>query len=185
MNRKLVILRLLLLDACVVIECYEVKVWERLVTKSEIVIPSTVINEAQYFRSSNIQSIPQSIDLQRLVGEEIIKEASATIQEIAKLKGCFDCAFINDIDPGEIEALALLQIKYCNTHKFCTGDGNAIKAAAMLGLSSSIISLEEILNSLGLTKKLKKEYRKEFCKRHLKIGNQNLITGFGLSKKSK
>ena len=53
-------LRFLLLDACVVIKLFELKLWEQLIERCEIVLAETVVAESQYFEDDEVK---EAIDL--------------------------------------------------------------------------------------------------------------------------
>lgn len=62
-------------------------------------------------------------------------------------------------------------------HLFCSSDAAAIQALAMLGYSELGISLEEVLQKVGLQKQLPVQFTKAFFRRNLTIGQQRRITG--------
>jgi hypothetical protein len=140
-----------------------------------------VKDEVSFFYKPD-SGIPEPIHLSRLIEENKICRIDATDQEMAAVLRRFDRGFIEGLHPGELEALALLLAGNLDDHLFCTSDGIAIQAAVMLGLRDFLISLEKILQKLGLQKPLDYKYREDFQKKHLKIGGENLVRGFGVIK---
>ncbi len=97
-----------LLDANVVIKAYELDVWSQLTERYELVLPSIVIHtEAQYFKTGRRGH--RQIRLQELAVKGEITELTATHAELASLYTVFASWFLETLDPGETEALALLK----------------------------------------------------------------------------
>jgi hypothetical protein len=141
-------------------------------------------NEANYFRSRYSKI---TIDLGKHIKAGKVKIASASVDDIDDLKGTFSEIFLKTLDPGEIEALALIQTNTIKDAKFCTTDGHAIEALAMLHKSSSGISLEELFLKIGFrrsTSSLHHDCTIDFFKKHMRIGGINLVTRYGLVSKS-
>ena len=172
-----------LVDANIVIKTYELGIWLEIISCCEIIVPSIVVHREALFYSEKKQSIPKDIDLMKLVEKGSIKEVTATKDELEDLYRMFDRVFVEQIDDGEAEALALLKAGKTPQALFCTGDAPAIKALAMLRLGEAGISLETLLMKLGLQKSLNVQFTQSFFEEHLKRGSKNLITGEGLARK--
>ena len=108
-------------------------------------------------------------------------ELEATADELTELCDVFAPWFLDTLDPGEIEALALLRANKPTGATFCTSDAPAIKALAMINMSHLGISLETMLAKIGLTKNLDVQFTGDFFKRNVKIGQLNLMTRQGLA----
>jgi hypothetical protein len=171
----------LLLDANIVIVAYELSVWLKLVEQCHIMVPSIVVHDEAKFYSRELGGIHEDINLSKLVQEGKISELAATDKELADLYAVFDNVFIEGIDPGEAEALALLRAGKAAEAHFCTGDASAIKALAMLGISEHGISLETLLAKFGLQKRLRVQYTEQFFNEHIERGRENRLTGQGLA----
>lgn len=171
-----------LLDANIVIKAYELGIWQMLVQRCELILPSIVVHDEALFFRREIHGVPEEIDLRVLIEDGKITELSATVEELASLRTVFDRVFIEMLDPGEVEALALLKAGKALGASFCTGDAPAIQALAMIGMSARGISMGRLLESIGLTKRLKKQFTKRFFKENLRLGQQNRITDQGLAK---
>lgn len=171
--------RCVLLDANIVIEAHRINVWEELKCRYELLIPSiVVIDEVKYFHSSK-RGI-KSIRLGEQISRSEVLQLTATAEEFGELYKIFDSVFVQTLDAGESEALALLYANKAPEAYFCTGDAPAIKALAMLGLSHQGISMESLINKHDLVKRLGIQFTEDFFKRQIKNGQIARITGEGL-----
>lgn len=171
--------RCVLLDANIVIEAHALRIWTELKDRYELLIPSiVVINEAKYFHSSKRSS--KSIRLGEQITRGEVYQLTATAEEYDALYKIFDSVFLQTLDPGENEALALLQANIVPDAFFCTSDAPAIKALAMLGLSHQGISMEMLMKKVGLVKALDTQFTEDFFKTHIRHGQIARITGEGL-----
>lgn len=170
-------------DANVIIEAHALGIWDSLVTQCRMFTTQYIEkNEARYFKSK--QRI-KSISLKEQIKNGAITILAATHEDTDRLYKTFESQFINSLDPGEIEALALVRAGKVNHARFCTGDGPAITALAMLGRSDLGISFERLLERIGLRSlksKLSFWYTQGYFKRHIEKGGINFVTGFGLAK---
>jgi hypothetical protein len=169
-----------LLDACIIIEAYKIGVWENLIEKVQIFVPSIVVSDEALFNPKEIGRIPDEINLRKLIVSKRIVELSADALDISALDDVFDRVFVENIHAGEREALALLYSGKTGDAVFCTSDSAPIRAMVILGLSEKTISFEKVLTQIGQTKKLLKQFTEEWFQKQLVLGRQNLITGEGL-----
>lgn len=148
------------------------------------VVPSTVVqNEAFYFDTKKTGErgpilIKQPINLGTL------SEVTATALELQRLQNILDYAALQGLDAGETEGLSLVISGRPEMEGmlFCTADGAAIRALALLGQRKSGISLETLLTKVGLQRPLDHHFREDFFRKHLDRGAQDRITGAGLKK---
>ncbi len=161
--------RLVIVDAMVIIDAHKHEFWSELLNKNEVCVTSTVLhNEATYFLDdSGISKIDLAADLK----EGKITEISATVEQIQKVQSQFTDYFSDNVDPGELEAISFLKSDSSGDYKFCTADTAAIKALGALNLSSSGISLEEIIPTVESAYGLS-GYGKAKFKKHLAEGFQ-------------
>ena len=174
--------RCVLLDACIIIEAHALGVWESLIEKVEIVVSSIVAHEEALFYIKG--ELPSALDLQTLIIEGKIKEIEATAPEMASLIGNFDASFADVLHPGEIEALALIQLQKTGDAMYCSCDGFALKALAMLGHAEKGISMEALLQSIGRSKNVKSQFSEKFFQEKIAQGQSNRVTRTGLKSKN-
>lgn len=171
--------RPLLIDSGVVFRAYRYSVWDKLILRVEVIVPSTVCRvEAQGYETLDGQWV--AIDLPGLRDEGKIVELEATQDELALPSQILAPSTLEELDAGEMEALCLMLSRQDLACSFCSGDGAAIRAIAMLGLSERAISMETVLKSVGLTKRLPRAFTEEFFQKHLRKGQECLITRLGL-----
>jgi hypothetical protein len=179
---KVMMLKCVLLDANIIIESHKVGVWEKLTEKVEIVVSSIVAHKEALFYSEVEGKIPEPIHLKQLIQDGKIKEISASPEEIADFLNYFDRVFVFGLDDGEIESLALIKSEKIKDTLFCSSDGPAIQALAMIGHSDAGISMEMLLKETGLQKNIECQFSDAFFQKHLKKGTENLIQGVGIAK---
>ena len=171
-----------LLDANVIIEAYALDVWNKLLDKIKAVVPSSVVQDEAFYFDKKKSGKRLAIDLNKFIDSGRILEVAATAIELQNLRKIFDDLTLEGLDPGELEALALLNSGRLKGAIFCTADKAAIRALALMGHFESGISMEELLRICGLQKPLDLQYKRKFFEEQLAIGNQNRIAGFGLRK---
>lgn len=169
-----------LLDADVIIKAHEVDSWQHLMQRYDLAVPSTVVkNEVRYFRSKHNRTY--KIDITAFVNQGAIRELTATVDEIATLESVFANWFLDKLDPGEIEALALMKAGKLEEAYFCTGDGAAIEAVAMIDMAHRAVSMETLLKKIGITKSLERWFNDDRFQNRISQGQQNRIRGYGLA----
>ena len=120
-------MRIVLLDADVIIDLHK------------ILIPSTVLRREAYYYEDESR-YKHSIDLLNEVGKTF-SEVSVKVEEIFNFKHKFVRFIEEELDPGETEALKILNDRGdCN---FCTCDKVAIKVISLLGKREQGLSFEK------------------------------------------
>jgi hypothetical protein len=160
--------KLVILDANVIIKAHELGVWNGLTSQYHIHLPSTVLfSEAKYFISKSTgQRV--DIDMNSYVSSGNIQEIQSSADDLKQLQVTVSENFFQALDPGELEALAILHSGQHPDFQFCTGDQSAIKAMSVLGLSSQAVSFEKLLKSSGIsTNGLHRSYSQDALNRKL------------------
>jgi hypothetical protein len=171
----------ILADANIIIEIHRLGIWKQFTRQCRIATTEYIVqNEALFFRSKfgNVE-----IDVHEYIDSGAVITLSATANELAAIYDKFEAAFLEPVDSGELEALSLIIANKISDALFCTADGPAIEALAMIGKSSVGISLEKVFEKTGFSNssgKLRHEYQEMFFQKHLGIGKQNYVTNFGL-----
>jgi hypothetical protein len=170
--------RCVLLDANIVIESHRLGVWDHLKNRCQLSLPAIVSKHEALFCIIDGHKVEIHL-LEQIRNGEIV-ELEATADEVSKLYEVFEPWFLESLDPGETEALALMQAGRLSNTLFCTSDSPAIMALAMIHMSHLGLSFETLLGQVGLTKSLQKQFSESFFKSCTKKGNLNLVTGWGL-----
>lgn len=160
-----------LLDSVVVIDAHENQYWDALCNGYQIALPATVIEEEVfYFESSKgKKGLTPSIWIQK----GLVTRIDAALTDYALLSEKLSNDFMNAIDPGEKEALAILLSAKHKQYSFVTADRAAIKALGILGLGYRGLSVEERLNQIGYPTaraRLQKHFTKTWFKKYLTEG---------------
>lgn len=162
--------KLVILDANVVINSHALKYWDPLTNRYEIYLPATVLHEEAFYFGGPHQEQP--ILLQQAIERRIIQKLEASLDDDRHLQSLIIPNFVSRIDPGEREALALLKNPKFKDFYFCTGDALPIQLLSVLGLANRGISVEKLLQEIGITKKLERHFTDAWFKQQLTRGFQ-------------
>jgi hypothetical protein len=168
-----------LLDANVIIEAHACGAWASLHRRVALVVPSTVLDEATHYVAPDT-GMRVEIHVKQAVQAGQISEVSATAEQLARLLDHFDRVFIERMDPGETEALALLLAGELEDCMFCSSDGPAIRALNLLSMPDRGISLEALLRKAGLVRRLARPFDDRFFREMQARGAQEFVRGEGL-----
>ncbi|HEU5116756.1 MAG TPA: hypothetical protein VFT74_08795 [Isosphaeraceae bacterium] len=171
-------LKLLILDANIVILLHEFGIWPRLLERCEVYLARTVAeDEAVFFEQDGDQ---QPIDLSDDISNNRVSLFDVSIPDIKRFLDQFDPVYISKLDPGETESLAFLtQSK--ESFLISSGDAIVFRVLGRLNRGDQGISLEEILNKIGLQQsKLPWSCQKTFREKYTSEGGQDMIQGKGL-----
>jgi hypothetical protein len=172
---------LLLLDADVIICAHELGIWQKLADRCKITTTRSVVDEADFWYDDNNTQHP--IELSTDLRNGIVDCVDVPMSQIDAFRRKFGPMYLDRMDPGETESLAFL---YPSSEKWliCSGDAIVFKVLGSLGLAEQGISLEEVLQKIGLTCALDEEhqhYTKAYRLRLTKLGQQESITGMAFS----
>ncbi|MDI7260085.1 MAG: hypothetical protein QME90_09210 [Thermodesulfobacteriota bacterium] len=169
-------MKLWLLDADIVIDFLSLEVFDPLVKKHEIHVASTVINEIKYYKRGEEKF---QIDFrEKYVTSNLVKELSATYEEMRDLLSKLPLIFRDTLDTGELESLTILYHR--RELAFCSCDAAAIRVLPFLDLSERGISAESLLSMSGLTRKnLNPNHTDDYFKTNLRKGEEEKIYKFG------
>lgn len=169
----------LLLDASVIITAHELDVWTALLRAADVAVTSIIARDESLFFNRDLGSIPAPIDLAALISQGVLPEISASMSAIKRVREVFGEELNMTLHDGEVEAIAVLYADTPDGFLFCTSDKVAIRVLAMLGLSDSGVSFEEVLTTTGLQKPLPLEYRKQYFDHYIAEGQTRRIQGKG------
>jgi hypothetical protein len=167
--------KLLLLDADVVIEAHKIGAWQALKQAFSIAVPATIVREARYFKSSRGS---HGINLQAQIDAGEITCIDATATEILTAFENFDSIFVQGIDDGEKEGIAIVHSGKSPDCVFCTGDTNAVEAVGMLAIEHRSVSFEAILKLAKFTvQRVRPSMTIKAHDDHVQRGKTRRITG--------
>lgn len=171
-------LRFLLLDANVVIQLFELGLWERIVQSCEILLARTVAErEASFFFDADGHQ--QLINLTDDISANRITVVEMPLSSIKLFMARFDRLYLERLDPGETESLAYLDSS-ADECLICSSDAIVFRVLAQLSLVERGLSLEEILKTIGLGRSLPSQFTKQFRDQWTKRGQQEKIQGIGV-----
>jgi hypothetical protein len=169
--------RCLLFDANIVIALFQFRLWQEVVSRCELVLAETVVDEADFFVDEN--GVEHKIDLQPFIAAGRVKVVAVVASQIGAFRGRFDNLYVQRLDDGETESLV-----YCldagEPYQLCSSDGIVFRVLALLDRSEQGVSLQELLDSLGLSRALEYQYTKSFRDDQRARGFEDKLSGMGL-----
>lgn len=167
----------LLLDAGPIIKLFELNIWVDFVKRCDVTICRTVANQAKY-ASQGFEDI--RVDLEPFEEEGLIEifDSEPSVNKAFYEK--FSEQYKAIIHDGEKQMLAYL----CDSSEnwlVCSADGAIFRVLGSLGRIEQGISLEEILEKIGLSQSnLEWEYTKKFREKYIRMGQVDSIQDKGL-----
>jgi hypothetical protein len=166
----------LLLDAGIIIGAHELGVWDQLIHQCRITVTRTVKEEADFWYDEH--NVGHEIDLNRDVEAENIKCIDVPLSQVNNFCNEFGPTYLDRMDPGEAESLTHLFYSK-EEWQIASADSHVFKVLGFLGLGERGISLEEILNQVGLGRAVHSKYSRMFREKYTTMGKQDGITGIG------
>ena len=165
----------LLLDAGPIITLFGLHIWDEFLKRCDVSISQTVANEAKW-ASQEFEDI--RIDLESYKDQINIFDIDPSLAK--SFLDRFDEIYKTGIHDGEKETLAFV----CNSPErwlLCSGDKAVYQVLGLLGRGEQSISLEEILEQIGLPQsQLRREYTKKFREIWIRKGRIDSIQDKGL-----
>ena len=173
-------LKLLILDANVVIFLNERGIWSKLIARCDVSLPFTVVDEASFFDDDNGER--HYINLSDDISQGTVSVFQVSLGDLKKFQQRFDSLYISQIDPGELEALAYL-CESSDEYSISSGDAIVYRVLGRLGKGEQGISLEEILASMGLQQtNIGWQFTKKFREKYTADGFTDMMQNRGLRK---
>lgn len=164
--------KLIILDANVIIHAHELGVWTHLINQFDVYVVGVVVDdEAKYFKSDT--GVKTDIKIKDDIAGGKIKRLDPELEHTQKIYKEYKEVFIKGLDPGERDAITILNSGGFDEHLFCSGDKSAIKAAAVINKTFNIISFEKLLKDSGkngIVKNLKHEFLESYSKQYISSG---------------
>jgi hypothetical protein len=166
---------LLLLDTNIVIKLFELGLWQVFTERCDVFLAATVIQESEFYEDQD--GMIHLIDLSQEVGTRITK-FELMPSELSKFRSLFDPSYLEKLDDGETESLAFL-ISSSEAFSICSADKIVYRILGNLKRREQGISLEEILQKIGLGIALPRQFTKEFRLECSTEGFQDGLGGLG------
>lgn len=170
-------LRFLLLDANIIIKLHELGIWAQVVDRCDVLIARTVAeHEAKYYHDGNADHL---IDLSSDIAAQRIGVVEMDAVQLKSFLDRFDPVYFGEMDPGETESLAYL-VSSPDPCLICSSDAIVFRILGCLKLIGQGLSLETILQQIGLGRSLAYQYTERFREYWTKRGRQDGMNGIGL-----
>lgn len=170
-----------MLDAGPIIKLFELNLWDKFIEKCDVAIPRTIVEDETIFFGTEDNKTFLEQGLASYEKNGLVKIIDVPLSLINTFIKKFDLAYQASIHPGEKEALAFL-LNTSERYRLCSADKVVFKVLGLLGKSEQGISLEEVLEQIGLNQKLEEWFTKQFREKYTKIGQIDLIQDKGLKK---
>lgn len=173
--------KLLLLDAGIIIGLYELGIWERFIDKCSVTMTRTVAkDEAHMWRDD--EGDRQDFNLDDDIECGRVSCVDVPLETVIAFRQQFSPDYMDRLHAGEAESLAYL---FGSSEQWILSSADAFvfRVLGRLGRSEQGLSLEEILQDIGLTHSLVWKYRRAFREKYTKQGQQDCVTGRGLKGK--
>ena len=172
-------LKLLILDAGVVIKLHEWNLWEQVIAKCDVHLSSIVAGcESKYYRVDGDDC--KDIDVSQAIQDGKITVFEVTPADILAFKNRFDASYFCALDDGEAESLAYLTSRPKLDCKISSGDAIVYKVLGNLNIVEQGIAVEEILQQIGLSREINDfQYTRAFREQMTKVGSTDRIQGRG------
>jgi hypothetical protein len=168
---------LLLLDANIVIELFRQGIWERVVELCDVHLARTVAEvEAHFYKDANGER--QDFDLNPYIKAGKITIFDVALSELTAFCSKFDITYFDRLDLGEAESLAYL-VNSSETYQICSADKIVFRVLGNLNRRDQGISLEELLQQIGLGRELSRPFSKVFRETLTTKGSQERIQDTG------
>ena len=171
-------LNLLILDANAVITLHELGIWRKLIDRCDIHLARTVVeSEAIFFEKDGER---QPIDLGEDITQRRVQVFDVPLAKISHFRDQFDPVYVDQLDPGETEALAYL-VQATESFLISSGDAIVFRVLGLMGSGDQGISLEEVLQKIGWQQgNLPWACQKAFRVKYTKEGEADSVRGRGL-----
>jgi hypothetical protein len=178
-TRRMPKLKLLILDAGVVIKLHEMELWSSITDRCDVHLSSIVARRESKFHEVEDDAWGRDIDLTADIENETITIFEFPPHEVDAFKSQFDPSYFADLDDGEAESLAFL-VNQKADYLISSGDAIVYKVLGNLNLGDQGISLEEILETCGLGRNIDGfQYSKAFREQLTRLGATDMVQGRG------
>ena len=171
-------LKLLILDAGVVIYLHELGLWSKVVASCDLYLSRIVAEKEVLFQKSEQDEYGYDIDLSPMITAGAITVFDVSVSDLKTFRDQFDLLYLGELDDGEAESLAYL-VRQSPDFLISSGDAIVYRVLGNLNRGEQGISLEEILQKLGLGRVVHNPYTKRFREQYTRQGQQDMVRGRG------
>ncbi len=171
---------LLLLDSSVVIHLFRLGIWENVIKQCDIHLAETVVDEARFYLDD--EGLRHDFDLPSYATSGAISVFHVMPSDLDVFRTQFDRTYLERLHAGETESLAYLLVQPARKCVICSADKIVYRVLGAIRLSDRGISLEEVLQGVGLGRALPHYFGKSYRERWTTRGFQNGIQGIGAKK---
>ncbi len=150
-------LSFLLLDANVVIALFKLGIWEKVVAVCDLHLAETVVHESHFYEDD--AGARHDFDLRPFIDDGRIQQFSVPATDVKRFVRTFGADYMEKLDAGEAESLAHLETA-SDEHTICSADAIVFRVLGNLDRGEQGVSLQEVLEKLGLTRKLPAQFTK-------------------------
>jgi hypothetical protein len=166
----------LLLDANIVIVLFKYSLWDRVVAACDLHVSETVVGEAHFFEDD--AGTRHDFDLGPYIADGRIKQFTVSAVDVKSFVATFGLDYIEKLDAGEAESLAYLE-QATDEHSICSADAIVFRVLGNLDRGHQGASLQEVLDKLGLQRRLPQQFTKATRERWTNQGVTERMQGRG------
>jgi hypothetical protein len=171
-------LQFLLLDAGPIIKLFELGIWETFIEKYEVTITRTVVEQCIYTnQSEGLEYI--DFPFEQAAEKGLIKIVDVLPSEVKSFDDKFKITPKYLMHPGEDETLTYF-LKSTEEYAVCAADKVVFIILGLLGRGEQGISLEELLNAIGLGRSIEWRFTKKFREKYTAVGQIDAAQSQGL-----
>lgn len=131
--------------------------------------------EVRYQRGDDYD---EDIDLSPDIAAGRIQVFEVELAEVVRFRASFDPLYVEEMDDGETESLAYL-MSQSDGFSISSGDAIVYRVLGNLGRGDQGVSLEEVLQRIGLGRSLDWPYSKRFREKFMQQGIEDMFRGRG------
>lgn len=170
-------LKLLILDANVVIYLHQQRLWKVVLESCDVHLSRIVADQEVRFYDGPVAQ--EVIDLGPDIASGACQVFDVDASDLKRFRDQFDLSYLGDLDDGEAESLAFM-FSVEGDHTISSADAIVFRVLGNLGQGDRGLSLEEILQKIGRGRGgLPWQYTKAFRENYTGIGQQDMIQGRG------
>ena len=169
--------KFLLLDTGPIIKLFELGLWDIFIDRCNVTLARTVAEiEAQYAHGEKKDI---RIDLEEYEQMGKIKIEDVSLRQMSEFINKFPINYKETIHSGEKETLAFFYYSQDNW-MVCSADKAVYRVLGAMGKAENGVSLEKILNKIGLSQSdLEPKYTEKFKNHYTKMGSSDFVQGQG------